>query len=89
VAASETGQLQLQLIPLPAASVNAAPILQGDNVAVKVLQTWPIKMPVFDGIQGLNGPVPILFAEQPEELRSRLLRFPDHFMLQLNKFMKK
>jgi hypothetical protein len=54
----------------------------------KVLQSWPVKTTVFDGIQGLNGPVPTLCAEQPEELRSRLLRFPDHFMLQLNKFMK-
>jgi hypothetical protein len=38
VAASETGQiqLQLQLIPLPANTVNAAPVLQADNVAVKV-----------------------------------------------------
>jgi hypothetical protein len=90
VAAAETGELQLQLqvIPLPAASINAAPILRADNIAAKTLQHWNIRMTCFDGVAGLNGPVPILFTEQPEELRSKLLADPNDFMLQLNKIMK-
>jgi hypothetical protein len=46
-------------------------------------------MAYFNGSKGLRGPVPKLFAEQPEELRFKLSRDPDTFMLHLNKAMKR
>ena len=82
-------QLQLQVIPLPAATIAAKPQLLDDNVAVCVVRAWPITMAYFNGSKGLRGPVPRLFAEQPEELRSKIGRDPDTFMLHLNKVMKR
>jgi hypothetical protein len=91
VAATDDGdvQLQLQVIPLPASAIAAKPQLAEDNAVVCVARAWPITLTVFNGALGLRGPVPTLFAEQPEELRSRLGRDPDTFLLHLNRAMKR
>ena len=60
--------LQLQVLPLPANSVSSKPLLLMDNVAVIVAKAWPVQIAVWDGDCGLQGPVPILYAEQPEQV---------------------
>ena len=89
VAATESAflELQLQVLPLPAATINAKPILLQDDIAVTIVKTWPIITEVFDGNNGLNEPVPVLFHEEPEELRSKIEKEPDLFFKELNKFM--
>jgi hypothetical protein len=91
VAASANGQCELQLhsLPLPAAVVSAKPLLLQDNIAVNLVMSWDIKTSVFNGIDGLSGPVPVLFNEQPEELRTTLTTNQDIFFSQLNAFMTK
>lgn len=90
VGASAAGgvELMLQVLPLPAATVNSKPVLLADNVASKVLQTWKVSTETFDGEVGLRGPVPTIFTEQPAELRTMLEDHPGDFMLHLNKAMK-
>jgi hypothetical protein len=83
--ADHTLELQLQTIPLPAARLLASPQLLEDSIAC----TWPLKSPRFDGEVHLRGPVPILFTDQPEELRSLLSARPDPFLPYLNKAMKR
>ena len=58
--------LQLQVLPLPANSVFSKLLLLMDNVAVIVAKAWPIQIAVWVGDCGLQGPVPVLYAEQPE-----------------------
>ena len=82
-------ELQLQALPLPAASINAKPMLLQDDIAVTVVKSWPISSDIFDGNNGLSGPVPVLFHEEPEELRSKIEKEPDIFFQELNKFMTK
>jgi hypothetical protein len=91
VAVAESGdlQLELQVIPLPLSQVTAKPQLLEDSAAVHVAKAWPITATYFNGSVGLRGPVPVLFAEQPEELRSRISRDPSTFMLHLNRAMKR
>ena len=82
-------ELQLQSLPLPAALINSKPLLNQDDVAVNILRVWPISTELFDGEDGLSGPVPILFADQPEELRTIISADPDSFFKELNRFMTK
>ena len=82
-------ELQLQVLPLPAAVISAKPILLQDDIAVKIVKAWPISSLVFDGGNGLSGPVPALFHEEPEELRTMIQKEPDAFFKELNKFMTK
>jgi hypothetical protein len=84
VAVAESGDLQLELQVIP-----AKPQLLEDSAAVHVAKAWPITATYFNGSVGLRGPVPVLFAEQPEELRSRISRDPSTFMLHLNRAMKR
>ena len=87
-AASSGGlELQLQSLPLPASLVNSKPILQQDDIAVNIVKVWPMVSEVFDGLNGLSGPVPTLFAEEPEELRTVIESDHDSFFAELNKFM--
>ena len=62
-----------------------------DNVAVIVAKAWPVQIAMWDGDCGLQGPVPILYAEQPEQVRSELEHHPEHhpehFSAELNCFM--
>ena len=79
--------LQLQVLPLPTNSVASKPLLLIDNVAVIVAKAWPIQIAVWDGDCSLQGPVPVLYAEQPEKVRSALEEDPAHFAADLNRFM--
>jgi hypothetical protein len=89
VAAAKEGHLQLQLqtLPAPAATVNGKLLLQADDVPVNIWGRWPISADVFDGKNGLSGPVPVLFTPQPEELRSKISADQDEFYTELNAFM--
>jgi hypothetical protein len=87
--AERTLQLQLQMIPLPAATIQAKPELMEDSAAAHIARTWPLVSPRFNGEVHLRGPVPILFTDQPEELRSLLTARPDPFLPHLNKAMKR
>ena len=81
--------LQLQSLPLPVATIASKPLLLQDDVAVNAVQSWPISAELFDGENGLSGPVPVLFSDQPEELRTKISDNEDGFFAQLNKFMTK
>ena len=81
--------LQLQSLPLPVATIASKPLLLQDDVAVNAVQSWPISAKLFDGANGLSGPVPVLFSDQPEELRTKISDNEDGFFAQLNKFMTK
>jgi hypothetical protein len=85
VAVSAAGNLELQLQVLPVALARQE--LVDDNTAVAVMKRWEIAAAMFNGAKGLSGPAPVLFTEQPEELRSRLKQDPDSFMPQLNEVM--
>jgi hypothetical protein len=87
--ADHTLELQLQTIPLPAARLLASPQLLEDSAAAHIACTWPLKSPRFNGEVHLRGPVPILFTDQPEELRSLLAARPDPFLPYLNRAMKR
>jgi hypothetical protein len=89
VAASKGGHLELQLHTLlaPAATINGKLLLQADDAPVNIAGRWPISADVFDGKNGLSGPIPVLFTPQPEELRSRIKTEQDEFFLELNAFM--
>jgi hypothetical protein len=91
IAATSEGdiQLQLQVIPLPASVISSRPLLLEDSAAVCVVKTWPIAIASFNGAVGLRGPVPVLFTEQPEELRSKLSRDPATFKLHLNRAVRR
>ena len=81
--------LQLQSLPLPVATIASKPLLLQDDVAVNAVQSWPISAKLFDDENGLSGPVPVLFSDQPEELRTKISDNEDGFFAQLNKFMTK
>ena len=91
LAVTDSGSLALQLQsrPLPVATIASKPLLLQDDVAVVAVQSWPISAELFDGENGLSGPVPVLFCDQPEELRSKISDNEDGFFAQLNKFMTK
>ena len=91
VAVSASGglELQLQSLPVPAALVNAKPVLLQDDIAVNIVKTWPMVTEMFDGLNGLSGPVPVIFGEEPEELRTNIETDHDSFYGELNKFMTK
>jgi hypothetical protein len=82
-------ELQLQCLPAPAAVVNARPVLRMDDVVVTVLAAWPLCCEMFEGEGPVNGPVPLIFAEDPEAARTALDREKDEFGLDLNHFMKR
>ena len=58
-----------------------------DNVAVIVAKAWPVQIAVWDGDCALQGPVPIIYTEQPEQARSALEEDPARFAADLNRFM--
>ena len=76
-----------QALPLPANSVSSKPLLLIDNIAVIVAKAWPVQIAVWDGECSLLGPVPVLYAEQPEQVRSELEQYPERFSAEVNRFM--
>ena len=91
VTVTDSGRLALQLqsLPLPVATIASKPLLLQDDVAVNAVQSWPISAELFDSENGLSGPVPVLFSDQSEELRTKISDNEDGFFAQLNKFMTK
>jgi hypothetical protein len=89
VAATAGGNLefQLQVIPAPLAAIMARQELVDDNEAVAVVKRWDLAATLLNRAAGLSGPLPVLFTEQPEELRSRLGRDLDTFLPKLNEAM--
>lgn len=88
VSPSNTLELQLQSLPLPEPFISTKPLLTADNVAVVVVKKWPISCPTFSG-EKLWGPVPVIFSEQPEELRSVLDLDPARHIPEFNKMSAK
>jgi len=82
-------ELQLQALPVPAAVVMAKPILRQDDIAVIMLKSWPITAECFDGNGHLGGPIPVIFTEQPEEMRTYLEENPDSYIPEFNKLMSR
>jgi len=80
-------ELQLQGLPVPMSVVSSKPILRSDDIAVVVLASWPLAMEMWDGEDGLRGPVPVIYADQPEDIRSKIAANLDGFWAQLNKLM--
>ena len=81
-----TVQLQLQVIPYPSAGVMAKPVLMADGVIIHVVAGWPVHMEYSEGRNSISGPVPHLFQEQPEEMRTYIEGHLEDFHKQLNKF---
>ena len=74
--------LQLQVLPLPA-NVLSKPLLLMDNVAVIVAKAWPVQITVWESDCGLQGPVPMTYAERPKQVRSALEQDPAALLLNL------
>ena len=62
--------IQLQALPLPANSVSSKQLLLLDNIAINVTKAWPVQIAVWNGDCGLQVPVPVIYAEQPEQVYS-------------------
>jgi hypothetical protein len=82
-------ELQLQVLPSPAATVSSKPILRMDDITVVVLAAWDLDIPTFEGEGPVKGPVPIIFADSPEAVRSAVDQEEDSFGGELNVFMKR
>lgn len=91
IGATAEGALNLQLhgVALPAATVNARPNMLGDDVPVHVAATFQLEADMFNGSEGVRGPVPLLFAEQPEDLRTHLSTAAAAFVKELSRFHKR
>ncbi len=79
--------LQLQSLPVPLSVVEGKPQLLMDNIPVVALKTWPLAATLMDGRTGAKGPLPVLFTEQPAELRTQLEEAPQAFAKELAKVM--
>jgi hypothetical protein len=82
-------KLQLQVLPSPAATVSSKPILRMDDITVVVLAAWDLDVPSFEGEGPVRGPMPVIFAESPEAVRSAIDQEEDSFGWELNMFMKR
>jgi hypothetical protein len=81
--------LQLQVLPAPAATVASKPLLRVDDITVVVLAAWNISTSMFEAPGPVQGPVPIIFAEDTEAVRSALDQEEASFGEELNLFMKR
>jgi hypothetical protein len=82
-------ELQLQVLPSPAATVASKPLLRMDDITVVVLATWNLDVASFEGEGPVRGPVPVIFADDPEAVRSAIDQEEDNFGAELNLFMKR
>jgi hypothetical protein len=82
-------ELQLQSLPAPKATVESKPILRLDNIAVVVHKSWPISCDFFEGEGPVSGPVPTIFTEDVEAMRTSLDEDQELFGTELNSFMKR
>jgi hypothetical protein len=53
------------------------------------LAAWDISTPWFEGRGPLRGPVPVILAENQEEIRTAIDRNEQEFGQELNSFMKR
>ena len=81
-------ELELQSLPIPEPFITSKPLLRADNIAIITVCRWQISSAVFDG-EKLWGPIPIIFTEQPEELRSILSIDPERHITEFNKLSGK
>lgn len=65
--------------------VSSKPGLAADNIAVQTQGRWTITRDQFDIPSGLFGPIPVIFADRPDEVRKKLEANQDHIFRQLNK----
>jgi hypothetical protein len=77
------------VLPAPAATVASKPLLRVDDITVVVLAAWSLAMNRFEGPGPVQGPAPIIFAEDTEAVRSALDAEEDSFGEELNLFMKR
>jgi hypothetical protein len=77
------------VLPAPAATVASKPLLRVDDIAVVVLAAWNITMSMFEGPGPVQGPVPVIFADDTEAVRSALDQEEASFGEELNLFMKR
>jgi hypothetical protein len=82
-------ELQLQVLPSPAATVASKPLLRMDDVTAVVLAAWNLDVAFFEGEGPVRGPVPVIFADDTEAVRSALDQEEDSFGAELNLFMKR
>jgi hypothetical protein len=82
-------QLELHGLPAPAAVVKARPLLRMDDAAAVQLQTWDIATTWFEGDGPVRGPVPAIFANNPEDVRTAIDMNEEDFGHELNAFMKR
>jgi hypothetical protein len=82
-------ELQLQVLPAPAATVASKPLLRVDDITVVVLATWSLAVNMFEGPGPVQGPAPLIFAEDTEAVRSALDQEEASFGEELNLFMKR
>ena len=83
-----TSYFQLQTLPAPVGVMEGSPILMGENVAVVNTFTWDVKAQGFTEPE-LRGPIPIFFAEEPDEAAASLDRYPEALRGDYNKLMKR
>jgi hypothetical protein len=62
-------------------------LLSSDDIAVQILQTWKVSADMFSDAD-IKGPAPILFAEQPEEVRDLLEADSDKFVKELDRLYR-
>jgi hypothetical protein len=67
------------------AFITSKPLLSSDDIAVLVLHTWTISSEMFCDTD-IKGPIPTLFAEQPEEVRFPIKLFAQFLKRQIADF---
>jgi hypothetical protein len=77
------------VLPAPTATVASKPLLRVDDITVVVLAAWNISTSKFEAPGPVQGPVPIIFAEDTEAVRSALDQEEASFGEELNLFMKR
>lgn len=68
--------------------MDGSPTMREDDIPTVVHEEWALATVRFEGPEAY-GPVPVLFAEDPEEARASLDNFPATFSKELEKLAKR